>query len=106
MVATIRSADALVAIGANLRMLFGKQFRRGLSFLQSLDLRVVHVKLLARLPFMPRKLVYCTSLVGTCLANHQWVVASVDLTGTTVEPQTHDHIGCGYPCEILISKED
>jgi hypothetical protein len=106
MVATIRSANTLVAIGTNLRMLFGKQFRRGLSLLQSLDLRVVHVELLARLPFMPRKLVYCTGLVGTCLADHHGVVANVNLTGATVEPQTHDHIGRGYHREIFISKED
>ena len=105
MITSVSPTDSVQTIGTDLGMLLGKHLRRCFSFLQTLNLRIVHVKLFACLAFVPGQLVDGASLEGAGLAYHHRILVDVDLTGATVQPETQDQVGCGHHLEIFVSEE-
>ena len=90
MVTTVDSTDHILTIRADLCVLLGQQLGCRLGLLQSLDLLVIYVELLAGLTFMPWPLVFCTSLKGAGLADHHGVIANLYLPRAAVWSHTHD----------------
>lgn len=83
-VAPFLLGDALVAVRADLGLLFREQFCRGFFPLQALELGLVHVELVACLSRVPWEFVRCAGLEPAGVADHHWVGVCVALAFVAV----------------------